>query len=489
MILIISLTDMGQTLLKVSDTATGVVVPLSQQLHDKGGVLPEYPHDPEDMNIDVTNKDNQRSNKANTPTTKISSGRLPSSKDPSDPRMLTVTDNHTHFYMYSAFWDDRDELMSDPVIRITSMILTSKDSRYNLIEPEVLTRLRCASLCREDFSTEISPVQSTMPMSIHPNRKLIDRRLVMCQPTRCRDYVTLTFDPVPENPSTEWILQNMLPVEHFQRPAAPVALGACVSVMYGTVDPYRLVEWMEMMKLLGVKKVAAYNQSVDPAASRVLNHYRDQGYVDIWQMDPNYLPAEASGEIRWRTPLSITDCLYRYMFRFNRMMPLDVDELIVPKTTKTLLDLIDKLEQLDQKNKVADHRVHYMFVCSYFPVNSLDVRVNPDLTEKNYTTILRHRQRLSRFNPTHRKSIMIPTRCLTVRNHYCYVILPQFTDSGNFHQPTVNKKLGFIHHYRRRLKGSWFVNDTLIQDDTILRYASELRKNIQPQLKSLHLPY
>ncbi len=493
LILILSPKDLGQTFVKASDggnIATGVFIPLLQPLHDKlkDGVTSEYPHDSENMSIDVTDKDTQRRNKTSRPIRKISSGRLPSSRDPSDPRMLTVTDDHTHFYMYSAFWDDRDELMSDPVIRITSMILTSKGSRYKRIESELLTRLRCASLCQGDFSTEISPVQSTMPVSIHPHRQNIDRRLIICQPTRCRDYVTLTFDPVPEHPTSEWILQNMLPVEHAQRPTAPVALGACVPVMYGTISPYRLVEWMEMMKLLGVKKVVAYNQSVDPAAGRVLNHYRDQGYVDVWQMDPDYLPVDVGGQIKWRGPLSLTDCLYRYMFHFNRLMLLDVDELIIPRTMKTLPDLIDKLDQMDQENNVADHRVHYMFMASFFPVNGIDVRVNPDLTEKNYTTILRHRQRLPQFNRMYRKSIMIPTRCLATRNHYCYVILPQFTSNGDFHRLTVDTELGFVHHYRTRLKYSWFMNDTLIQDDTILRYATELRKNIQPQLISLQLP-
>ncbi len=482
-------TEKRQTLVTANDAdniATGVVIPSPQPLHDKlkDAVPSEYQPDSADMSIDVTDRERQSSSISKT------SGHLPSRRDPSDPRMLAVTDNHTHFYMYSAFWDDRDEMMSDPVVRITSMILTSKGIRYARIEPEVLTRLRCASLCRSDFSTEISPVQSTVPVSIHPIRQNIDRRLVMCQPTRCRDYVTLTFDPVPEHPSREWILQNMLPVEHSQRPTAPVALGACVSVMYGTIDPYRLVEWMEMMKLLGVQKVVAYNESVDPAATRVLNHYRDQGYVDIWQMDPDYLPAEAFGQSKWRDPISITDCLYRYMFHFNRMMPLDVDELIIPGQTKTLPDLIDKLDQLDQENKVADRRVHYMFMSSFFPVNDLDVslRVNPDLTENNYTTFLRRRQRLSRFNGMYRKSIMIPTRCLASRNHYCFVILPHFIDKGNFHRLTVDTEQGFVHHYKSNLKRSWFMNATLIQDDSILRYAAELRKNIQTQLNSLHLP-
>ncbi len=479
--------DKAHTLLEASDAdniATDVVLTLSQQLHDKD----EYPHDTEDMNNDATkDKDKRKKEKTSRSIGKISSGRLPSSRDPSDPRMLTVTDNHTHFYMYSAFWDDRDELMSDPVIRITSMILTSKGSRYNRIEPDVLTRLRCASLCREDFSTEISPVQSTVPISIHPNRQNIDRRLIMCQPTRCRDYITLTFVPVPENPSRDWILQNMLPVEHFQRHKAPVALGACVAVMYGAIDPYRLVEWMEMMKLLGVNKVAAYNQSADPAATRVLNHYWDQGFLDIWQMDPDYLPAEALGEIRWRAPLSLTDCLYRYMFHFNRMMPIDVDELIIPRATKTLPDLVDKLDQLDQENNVAQYRVNHKFIGSFFPVNN--VRVNPDLTENNHTTILRHRQRLSRFDTGYFKSIMIPTRCLATRNHYCYVTLPKFTSSGKFQRLTVDTELGFIHHYRVKVGAAAFINDTLLRDDTILRYATELRKNIHSQLNLLDLPY
>ncbi len=485
---VVSQKDMGQS--HANAIVTGAVSEISQPVDDtiispvknsKRGNL---------MTIDVADKDKQRVDKTNRPIRKTSPGPLPSSRDPSDLHMITVTDNHTHFYMYSAFWDDRVELMSDPVIRITSMILTSKDSRYDQIQTEVLRRLRCASLCQGDFSTEISPVQSTVAVSLPTNRQNIDRRLVMCQPTRCLDYVTLTFDPVPEHPSREWILQNMLPVEHFQRPTAPVALGVCVSVMFDTIDPYRLVEWMEMMKLLGVKKVVAYNESLDLAASRVLNFYRDQGYVDIWQMDPDYLPAEMLGMLRSRGPLTITDCLYRYMFHFNRMMPLDVDELIIPRTARTLPDLIGKLDQLDQRKDVSDQRVNYKFIGSYFPVNDRYVRVHPDLRESEHMVILRHRRRLNKFDPGHVKSIMIPTRCLAARNHYCYVTLPRFTGSGNFLRRTVDTELGFVHHYRKKLRKSFvYGNDTLIQDDIILRYAEDLRKNIQSQLNSLAMPY
>ncbi len=490
--IIMSPKDMGQTFLRPLHTnaiATGATYEISQPVDDTTVTPTKSTQTSEFMSTGFADKGKQRTDKTNRPITATSSSHLPSSRNPSDARMLTVTDNHTHFYMYSAFWDDRDELMVDPVIRITSMILTSKETRYDQIDKEVLTRLRCASVCRGDYNTEISPVQSTVSIAIHPDRQNIDRRLVMCKPTRCRDYVTLTLDPVPENPSREWILQNMLPVETFQRPTAPVALGACVSVMYGTIDPYRLVEWMEMMKLLGVKKVVAYNQSVDPAASRVLNHYRNQGYVDIWQMDPDYLPVEVRGEIKWRGALSATDCLYRYMFHFNRTMPIDVDELIIPRTTKSLPDLIDKLDRLDQKNNVSDQRVNYKFIGSYFPINDHDVRISPDLTENRHTAILQNRQRLSRFDPWYLKSIMIPKRCLATGNHYCYVTLPQFTSNGNLQRFTVDTELGFIHHYRERLKSYVSGNDTLVQDDIILRYAAELRKNIQSQLNSLYMPY
>jgi len=52
----------------------------------------------------------------------------------------------------------------------------------------------------------------------------------------------------------------------------------CVQVAYGTLNPYSLVEWLEVQRILGVGHVSIYNLSMNGVYSdRVLENYISEG--------------------------------------------------------------------------------------------------------------------------------------------------------------------------------------------------------------------
>lgn len=43
----------------------------------------------------------------------------------------------------------------------------------------------------------------------------------------------------------------------------------------------RLIEWIELLHVLGADKIFLYNLEIHPNVTKVLNHYQDKGYVDL----------------------------------------------------------------------------------------------------------------------------------------------------------------------------------------------------------------
>ena len=43
----------------------------------------------------------------------------------------------------------------------------------------------------------------------------------------------------------------------------------------------RLIEWIELLHILGADKIFLYNLEVHPNVTKVLSYYQDKGYVDL----------------------------------------------------------------------------------------------------------------------------------------------------------------------------------------------------------------
>ena len=43
----------------------------------------------------------------------------------------------------------------------------------------------------------------------------------------------------------------------------------------------RLIEWIELLRILGADKIFFYNLEVHPNVTKVLNYYEDKSYIDL----------------------------------------------------------------------------------------------------------------------------------------------------------------------------------------------------------------
>ena len=64
----------------------------------------------------------------------------------------------------------------------------------------------------------------------------------------------------------------------------------CMQAAFGHVDVHRMIEWMELQRLLGVSKIVVYElfgsvHSLVNKSLTVLRHYAAEGFVELRKTD------------------------------------------------------------------------------------------------------------------------------------------------------------------------------------------------------------
>ncbi|XP_053176261.1 uncharacterized protein LOC128359973 [Scomber japonicus] len=150
----------------------------------------------------------------------------------------------------------------------------------------------------------------------------------------------------------------------------PYDFTVCISTMYDYNNVLQLVQSLEMMQLLGVGRVAIYKSDCSPETQRVLDYYTKKGLVEVipWTISKHlkpshdWQPARSPGDIHYYGQIpALNDCLYRYMYQSKYVSLQDIDELILPQSVDSWLDLLPQLEKKYGVNKC------YIFENNVFP--------------------------------------------------------------------------------------------------------------------------
>ena len=300
----------------------------------------------------------------------------------------------------------------------------------------------------------------------------------------------------------------------------------CVPPLFSHFDGVnRIVEFIEIHKKFGVGKFVMYNTSIGSNASLALEHYTREGYVDVL---PWKIPANTNAWY-FAQVASITDCLYRYMYRSRFITFMDLDEVLVPKMHGSLSDLIkfikfpfnntkntetndssdnidvtssnsnDKINNNNDNNNgnsninsndksINNYNTTSNLICA-FAFQSVFFRLNvPDNPLNSSCRSLYRKYKIITFLKTNRDAIPYPHP----RRSKC-VVNPRMVDIMSIH--TVSKPLegcrevyvpfdlAAIHHYRYWYEGS---TDNLVTDFTISTLVPELPQiilNVRQKLK------
>lgn len=126
-------------------------------------------------------------------------------------------------------------------------------------------------------------------------------------------------------------------------PVNTTNIGMCVAPVHSFYNStLEIIEFVELYKILGVTRFTIYNHTMSDEVSCVLNHYIEkENSVSVM---PWNLIIESNIDVHNKGFLAyINDCLYRNMNDFHYLIPLDLDEFIIPHIHDTIPDMLQYL--------------------------------------------------------------------------------------------------------------------------------------------------
>uniref|UniRef100_A0A0B7BVE0 Glycosyltransferase family 92 protein n=1 Tax=Arion vulgaris TaxID=1028688 RepID=A0A0B7BVE0_9EUPU len=111
----------------------------------------------------------------------------------------------------------------------------------------------------------------------------------------------------------------------------------CYSVLHSGFNmTSKLIESIELNRLLGAEHFLVYNYSVSPQVDEILSRYQQDGIVTVLAWP---LPTKSSWYFAQMTALN--DCFYRNRNISRFVVVVDTDEVIVPRNHYNWMDLIN----------------------------------------------------------------------------------------------------------------------------------------------------
>ncbi|XP_066584794.1 uncharacterized protein [Prorops nasuta] len=402
----------------------------------------------------------------------------------------TLRTTNGTFQLFGAFYDRRKLSRIGPAIRIVGMI--------NRIEPTVKT------FCQMWYDGESEPkIVETLEYKYIWYSKWGNYKQGIYQP-----YVIAC--KVPQSHWAKGPPASVSMVEKpcdtasnnlrviYNKPEKKKDFAVCVKGLDFLHEDLsvRLVEWIELIGILGADKIFFYELQVHPNVTKVLQHYQRLGKVHVTPLtlpggQPNvpafqhmYLTKKTNHK-RQNELIPYNDCLYKHMYEYEYIALLDVDEVIMPVKDATWQDLMKRV--LPKAFKIRNEtRASYNVRNVYFLDDLLHSHGHFKDMPK-YMHMLQHVYRSKNFTKPNQyiKCFHNPERVVTLHNHFPLACL----GAGCTSYP-IETEDAQLQHYRadcvKSLKKTCVeYRENSVLDTTIWRYRDELVERVTETLKIL----
>lgn len=215
---------------------------------------------------------------------------------------------------------------------------------------EVQLYCQTRPIYRQNPSTEDSSVEvvAAKPQEIwyeqwNPNSDFIDTPLLLSCPLTEPLYgpsIVSVVTETCEDPNNAFLIEPTKSAK-FKR-----KFTVCVKDLNFEKDiSTNLIEWIETNRVLGVDTIDMYVDQVEKTTENILEYYRNTGYVRLFHVPINHNAQGYLWQRRRDHIITYNDCLYRNIAESEFIIPLDVDEIVLPKIADNLSKLTERLMQ------------------------------------------------------------------------------------------------------------------------------------------------
>lgn len=266
----------------------------------------------------------------------------------------------------------------------------------------------------------------------------------------------------------------------------------------------RLVEWIELLSLLGADKIFIYDLQVHPNIRKVLDYYERQGRVEVQTTKlpggrPNipgvqhmFLKDRLSTKRQFEL-MSYNDCLYRNMYRYKYISPLDIDEVIMPKGNlygwPQLMEVVRNKSDTDPQKTITSFALrNTYFLDRFYTPRQKPSPAEFDTELPTFLHMLRHTSRAKEYT-----ELGLAIKCfhrsdavLTLHNHYALDCITGYCNTYD-----ISEEDAQLNHYRKDCSpagsNSCKIAEEFVEDKRIENYKTKLIKRSLSALLQLGL--
>ncbi|KAI1280351.1 hypothetical protein HDE_13834 [Halotydeus destructor] len=404
--------------------------------------------------------------------------------------------NASTFYLYGAYYDDRWRGGPLPMVRLLTMI-------DKITPPPVYCQFWFDKLSAPILSPA-SYIYGWYPKWGNYKDGLLQPYIVTCKVPRIKGF------PKSMPPDSVSIVENRCDKASNNlrvinnRPPVKAKFAVCVKGLDFLHEDLsvRLVEWLELLKLVGASKVFFYDLEVHPNITKVLDYYTTTGLVEVTKItlagnQPNlpgfrhlYLKNKLTNK-RQNELIPYNDCLYRNLYSYDYLALLDIDEIITPIQHDNWAQLMDQVQRLSLAEKNYT-RASYNVRNAYF-LDDLGEgedqakHTGHELGVPRYLHMLQHVYRSRNYTKPGQyvKCFHNTERVVSLHNHFplnCF---------GTCTTYSIDTSLAHLQHYRKDcvgpLKNSCKTEFRVytVRDTTIWRWKDQLIARTRDALSSL----
>lgn len=389
---------------------------------------------------------------------------------------ILETSANVTFKIKNAYYDDREVLTEKPLVRLMTFI------HGNFSAPDIYCQFR--------FEGLDTPVSAPV-INFHLMWKFSGTSasysysyLISCLSPEIAQNVKPHYVSLVENPCDE-ATNHLKIINNRPKNNTKKQFAVCVKDMNLMEDKTTLlVEWIEINLLLGAERIFFYVNQTHPNAMKMLKYYETQGIVKIEPASsPKGLPDKLTQRRQFQVA-SLTDCLYKNMYEFEYILPLDIDELMMPvrREDRTWSDLIARVKTYEKYKSWETQLSAIAGGNTYFLLdNDHQGELQPEIPDNLH--FMQHIYRARKYPNAGPKSFQITEKVLSVHNH-----LPMAcVDPKRCQKLYMETDDAQLQHYRISIGCNIcmnFLNDT-VKDVTLWKFKDELLENFDRTLKAL----